>query len=202
MCLISPCKSNLNPHECVTGGERGRTAQFHSKVWSESCPMGVLVLRAAQPVPGCGCEPGTWNLESSRPSLSTVLLRAGLESPWMSQMSALFHLGICSDCRHQRPCGVPAPLLHTEGSVVGSSDSHQQFMVVLSQDVTPGVWVPLHCSPGCTKLGAAEILQCSKVQQAQCQGSEVQDCPESILRRGGEGEEETECEISVISFSR
>lgn len=57
--------------------------------------MGVLVLRAALPVPGYGCEPGTWNLESSRPSLSTVLLRAGLESLWISQMSALFHLGIC-----------------------------------------------------------------------------------------------------------
>lgn len=71
--------------------------------------MGVLVLRAALPVPGYGCEPGTWNLESSRPSLSTVLLRAGLESLWISQMSALFHLGICGYPR-------TAVLLHKTGS--------------------------------------------------------------------------------------
>lgn len=43
-------------------------------------------------------------------------------------------------------------------------------------------------------------LSAEKVQQAQCQGSEVQDCPESILRRGER--RKRECEISVISFSR
>lgn len=127
--------------EWVTGGEGGSTAQFHRKVRSESCPWKSLYLRQLrQCLAGGGSQAlGSWN-----PPDPPWALRAGLESPWLSQMPPLFHLRVCSDCRHQRPCGIPASLLHTEGSTAGSSDSYQhKLVVVLSQDVTPqGVCTP------------------------------------------------------------
>lgn len=73
----------------------------------------------------------------------------------------------------------------------------------LLEALTPTSAIHRGAEPGCDPTGCGyphaavlatqnweqvKSLSAEKVQQAQCQGSEVQDCPESILRRGeGEG---------------
>lgn len=73
----------------------------------------------------------------------------------------------------------------------------------LLKALTPTSAIHRGAEPGCDPTGCGypdtavlatqnweqvKSLSAEKVQQAQCQGSEVQDCPESILRRGeGEG---------------
>lgn len=141
----------------------------------------VPVLRAAQPVPGCGCEPCTWKLESSWPSLSTVLLRAALESLW----HLCFTLGICSDCSHQRPYGVSAPLLHTEASIDESPDSYQCSLSWCWAKMWPHSPV---VSPGYTKLGAGEIPQCREGPASTVPGFRSARLPWKHFKEGGEEE--------------
>lgn len=69
----------------------------------------------------------------------------------------------------------------------------------LLEALTPTSAIHRGAEPGCDPTGCGyphaavlatqnweqvKSLSAEKVQQAQCQGSEVQDCPESILRRG------------------
>lgn len=89
-------------------------------------------------------------------------------------------------CRHQGPSSLLLP----------SCTQRDQLLEALIPTSAIGCGAEPGCDPtGCgyphTAVLATQIWEqlksfsAEKVQPAQCQGSEVQDCPESILRRGG-----------------